>query len=250
MKTEEARAVRGRISSCESCGTVDGPGLRFVVFFQGCPLRCLYCHNPETWEFGGGDETTAGAVFDEIRKYKNFMRASGGGATFSGGEPMSRPHFLEALLQLCRSESIHTVVDTSGYTLLTEATKQIVELTDLFLLDIKGVNANMHQIITGESNERNIAFADYLAARKKPVIVRYVLVPSLNDREHCLHKLAERLIELGNVEKLEILPFHKMGEWKWKQYALPYRLSKTQEPSEEAVQRVIDLFRGYGLTVG
>jgi len=249
MTTDEARLVKGRISAYESCGTVDGPGLRFVTFFQGCPLRCLYCHNPETWDFKGGKEVTAGEVFDEIRKYKNFMRASGGGVTFSGGEPLSRPPFLEALLTLCKEEGIHRVVDTSGFAPLTEGVKRVVELTDLFLLDVKSVNASMHQIITGESNTRTLAFAEYLAQQKKPMILRYVLVPVLNDRSHCLGKLAEWAARLGNVEKIDVLPFHKMGEWKWKEYALPYRLTETREPSLAEVEEVAELFRSYGLTV-
>ena len=249
MTIEEARLVQGRISAYESCGTVDGPGLRFVAFLQGCPLRCLYCHNPETWDFQGGDQTTAGAVFDEIRKYKNFMRASGGGVTFSGGEPMSQPLFLEALLTLCKEEGIHCVVDTSGFVELTAAVKRIIELTDLFLLDLKSINASMHQIITGESNTRTLAFGDYLAGQKKPIILRYVLVPILNDRGHCLHKLAKWALDLGTVEKIDVLPFHKMGEWKWQEYALPYRLSETREPSLEEVEEVAELFRSYGLTV-
>ncbi len=247
MNIEQARTEKGRISTFESCGTVDGPGLRCVVFMQGCPLRCLYCHNPETWEFGGGDATSAGEVFDEICKYKNFIR--GGGVTFSGGEPMAQPRFLEALLTLCRAEGIHTVVDTSGFTRLTGAVKRIVELTDLFLLDIKSVNANMHQVITGESNELNLAFAESLAATRTSVWIRYVLVPRLNDREDCLEKLAQWLRKLGNVEKVEILPFHKMGEFKWKQYGLPYRLTETSEPTAEQVERIADIFRRHGLCV-
>lgn len=249
MDLEKARAAKGRISSYESCGTVDGPGLRFVVFLQGCPLRCLYCHNPETWDFREGTETTAGEIFDEIRKYKNFMRASGGGVTFSGGDPMSRPLFLEALLTLCKEEGIHRVVDTSGFTLLTEGVKRVVELTDLFLLDVKSINASMHQILTGESNERTLDFAAYLAEQNKPIIMRYVLVPNLNDRERCLHKLAKWAADLGNIQKIEVLPFHKMGEWKWQENALPYRLSETDEPTDDDVKKVADLFRFYGLEV-
>lgn len=249
MKFEEARLVPGRINAYESCGTVDGPGLRFVVFMQGCPLRCLYCHNPESWEFGSGQSVTAGEVFDEIKKYKNFMRASSGGVTFSGGEPLSQPRFLEALLTLCRNEGIHTVVDTSGFTQITAKIKRIVELADLFLLDVKSVNANMHRIITGESNERTVAFAEYLAECNEPVIFRYVLVPNLNDRAHCLEKLAHWAVGLGNVERLEMLPFHKMGEFKWKQYGLPYRLTETAEPTAEEVKYFADIFRKCGLTV-
>ncbi len=133
------------------------------------------------------------------RKYKNFMRASGGGVTFSGGEPMSRPRFLEALLILCKEEGIHTVVDTSGFSLLTDTAKRIIDLTDLFLLDVKSVNANMHQIITGESNENTVAFAEYLAEIKKPVHLRYVFVPQLNDRVHCMRKLAKWAAAMGKI---------------------------------------------------
>jgi pyruvate formate lyase activating enzyme len=249
MTIEEAREVRGRIGAYESCGTVDGPGLRFIVFFQGCPMRCLYCHNPESWDYSAGEAVTAGEVFDEIRKYKNFMRLSKGGVTFSGGEPLSRPHFLEALLTLCKDDGIHTVVDTSGFTLLTDTVKRIVELTDLFLLDVKCVDANMHQIITGETNTRTFAFAEYLAQWGKEVILRYVFVPQLNDRVHHMRKLAKWAVELGNIEKVELLPFHKMGEWKWKQYALPYRLSETRVPEPEEIEHFADIFRKYGLTV-
>lgn len=249
MTNEEARAVKGRISAYESCGTVDGPGLRFVVFLQGCPLRCLYCHNPETWEFSGGNEITAGEIFDEIRKYHNFMRASNGGVTFSGGEPLSQPRFLEALLTLCRGAGVHSVVDTSGFTPVSDTLRRIVELTDLFLLDIKSINTSMHQILTGESNRQTLAFAEYLALRGKPVIMRYVLVPSLNDREHCLHKLAKWVVGLGNIETIEVLPFHKMGEWKWKEYELPYRLSETREPTIDEAEEIARLFRSYGLRV-
>ena len=162
---------------------------------------------------------------------------------------MSRPRFLEALLILCKEEGIHTVVDTSGFTLITDTVKRIVDLTDLFMLDIKSVNANMHQIITGESNANTMAFAEYLAEISKPVWMRYVLVPRLNDRLHCLEKLAKWAQEKGNFERVEILPFHKMGEWKWKKYELPYRLSETWEPSAEEIEEISDIYRSYGLHV-
>jgi pyruvate formate lyase activating enzyme len=249
MTIENPRDVAGRINSYESCGTVDGPGLRFVVFFQGCPLRCLYCHNPESWEYGGGRQTTAGEVFDEIAKYKNFMSVSGGGVTLSGGEPLSRPRFAKAILMLCKEQGIHTVVDTSGFINPSPAIDDIIDLTDLFLLDIKSVNASMHQIITGESNDKTIAFAERLAARKKPMILRYVLVPDLNDRARCLKKLAKWAFELGNVERVELLPFHKMGEFKWEEHGLPYRLTHTDVPTAEQVQEVKDIFTAAGLTV-
>jgi pyruvate formate lyase activating enzyme len=249
MNLEEAREVLGFINSFESCGTVDGPGLRFVVFFQGCPLRCLYCHNPESWKYGEGRKMSAGEVLDEIKKYKNFMKVSGGGVTLSGGEPLTHPLFAEAILMLCKEEGIHTVVDTSGFIKPTATIGRIIDLTDLFLLDIKSVNASMHQILTGESNEKPLAFAGRLAERNKPMILRYVLVPDLNDRARCLEKLAKWAFELGNVVKVELLPFHKMGEFKWEQYGLPYRLTHTDVPSDEQVQEAVDIFRDAGLTV-
>lgn len=249
MKQNELRSVKGFINGYESCGTVDGPGLRFVVFFQGCPLRCLYCHNPETWEYGSGTAVTAGEVFDEIKKYKNFMDVSGGGVTLSGGEPLTQPLLAEAILALCRDAGIHTVVDTSGFVKITPRMKRVIDLTDLFLLDIKSVNSDMHQIITGESNQVPLAFAEYLAEIKKPAIFRYVLVPKLNDRLKCLKDMANWAYGLGNVVKMELLPFHKMGEFKWKEYALPYRLADTAVPSDEQVQEVVDIFKAAGLEV-
>lgn len=249
MELEYARTVPGRINSYESCGTVDGPGLRFVVFFQGCPLRCLYCHNPESWDFGAGRQTTAGAVMDEIVKYKNFMQVSGGGVTLSGGEPLARPRFAKALLTLCKAEGIHTVVDTSGFVNPSPVIEDVIELTDLFLLDIKSVNAAMHQILTGESNEKPMAFAERLADRKKPMILRYVLVPDLNDRVRCLKKLAKWAFNLGNVQTVELLPFHKMGEFKWEQYGLPYRLTLTDVPTDAQVAETVEIFRAAGLNV-
>lgn len=249
MNIEEARLVKGRINSFESCGTVDGPGLRFVVFFQGCPLRCLYCHNPESWEYSAGREMTAGEVFDEIRKYSSFMNVSGGGVTLSGGEPLTQPRFAEAVLMLCKEEGIHTVVDTSGFVKITPLIESIINLTDLFLLDVKSVNPDMHQIITGESNELPRAFADHLSEIKEPMILRYVLVPHLNDRVPCLEKLAKWAFGLGNVERVELLPFHKMGEFKWEEYGLPYRLTYTPVPSDEQVQEVVDIFTKAGLKV-
>lgn len=249
MTLEKARTIKGRTCSYETCGTVDGPGLRFVVFTQGCPLRCLYCHNPESWEYSGGTEVSAGEVFDEVAKYKNFMNVSGGGLTLSGGESLTRPQFTEALLMLCKEAKIHTVVDTSGFVALTEGMKRVIELTDLFLLDIKSFDSAMHQIITGESNDRSIAFAEYLAEVKKPMILRYVLVPGLNDRPPYLEALAKWAANLGNVESIELLPFHKMGEFKWEQYGLPYRLSDTPEPSDALVQQTLKIFREHDLIV-
>ncbi len=249
MDIEYARTIPGRINSYESCGTVDGPGLRFVVFFQGCPLRCLYCHNPESLEFGAGRQTTAGEVMDEIIKYKNFMRVSDGGVTLSGGEPLARPLFSKALLTLCKEEGVHTVVDTSGFVNSSPVLEDAVDLTDLFLLDIKSVNASMHQILTGESNDKTLAFAERLAEKNKPMILRYVLVPDLNDRIRCLKKLAKWASELGNVQKVELLPFHKMGEFKWEQYGLPYRLTHTDVPSADQVQKALEVFRDAGLNV-
>jgi pyruvate formate lyase activating enzyme len=249
MTLDETKKVTGRINSFESCGTVDGPGIRFVIFIQGCPLRCLYCHNPESWNYKTGVEMSAEEVMTEIKKYRNFMSVSNGGVTLSGGEPLTRPHFLEALLTLCKAEGIHTVIDTSGYAKLTPTIKRIIDLTDLFLLDVKSINSSMHEILTGEPNDRTLAFAEYLASINKPVHLRYVLVPALNDREGCLRKLAKWASELGNIKQIELLPFHKMGEFKWKEQGLHYRLSRTEPPPEEQIESVKNLFQEFDLKV-
>lgn len=228
----------GRIHSFESFGTVDGPGIRFVIFMQGCPLRCLYCHNPDTWHLGGGSEYTVDEVMQKIRRYLPYIESSGGGITVSGGEPLLQPDFLLELFRRCREENIHTAIDTSGCAAVDERAAALLEYTDLVLLDIKHINKEMHKKITGASNSLTLDFARALDSRKIPVWLRYVVVPGLTDDEISLKRLAEFLKSLSNVEKIELLPFHKLGEYKWKELGLDYTLGDVREATEGDIARV------------
>lgn len=234
----------GRIHSIETCGTVDGPGIRFVIFTQGCPLRCLYCHNPDCREPQDGREVTVEELIAEIQKYKSYLR--GGGVTVSGGEPLMQPEFVAEIFRRCHKIGLHTALDTSGYVLL-ESAKPVLEHTDLVLLDIKSYNRDLYRQVTSVAVEPTLNFARYLAEIGKPTWIRFVLVPGLTDPEENVTALAEFVSTLPNVERVEVLPFHKMGEYKWKQLGLPYALSDTQPPTPEQIQKVIQIFRDRGL---
>lgn len=239
--------IKGKIHSVETCGTLDGPGIRFIVFMQGCPLRCQYCHNPDTWKMGDGEEVSVEEIFEEIVKYKTYMEYSGGGVTASGGEPLMQPHFIKELFKKCKEEGIHTALDTSGY-IDVERSKEVLELTDLVLLDIKSFEANKYKEVTGVELEPTLKFAKYLAHKNKPMWVRYVLVPNLTDDIESINKLAEFLSELKNVKKVEVLPFHKMGEYKWEELGYEYKLQNTEPPTEERTRQVVEIFQNHGLT--
>lgn len=238
--------IKGMIHSLESCGTVDGPGVRFVVFMQGCPLRCKFCHNPDTWKLKDGKEFTVDEVMNEVKKYKSYMKFSGGGITVSGGDPLMQPKFVAELLKRCKEEKIHTAIDTSGYVNLDIA-KDVLEYADLVLLDIKSHNNIVYKDLTGVSNEPTLKLANYLSSINKPMWVRYVLVPHITDNMEDINSLGKFLSNLNNIEKLEVLPFHKMGEFKWDELGYDYELKNTRPPSEDSVKKVIDVFRGYGL---
>jgi pyruvate formate lyase activating enzyme len=237
-----ASAPTGRIHSVESCGTVDGPGIRFVVFFQGCPLRCAYCHNADTWKFGEGREVTVDEVLAEAGKYRSYMRYSGGGVTLSGGEPLYQPQFAEAVLAACRREGIHTALDTSGYA-SWEMARTAVEQADLVLLDLKCLDPVIHKSLTGVELGRILEFARRAAAAGKKMWVRHVLVPTWTDSERALDKLGEFVAGLGNVEVLEVLPFHKLGEYKWEQLGHACPLREVPVPTRDAVGRAIEQLR-------
>jgi pyruvate formate lyase activating enzyme len=232
----------GRVHSTESCGTVDGPGIRFVVFLQGCPLRCGYCHNADTWKFGEGRETTVDALLAEARRYRSYMRYSGGGLTLSGGEPLYQPGFAAALLAACRREGIHTALDTSGYA-SWETARPVVEQADLVLLDLKCVDPEAHKALTGVELPRILEFARQLAAIGKKAWVRHVLVPGVTDGEERLTKLGELVAQLGHVEVLELLPFHKLGEYKWKELGHACPLAPVPVPSRAEVERALAILR-------
>jgi pyruvate formate lyase activating enzyme len=232
----------GRIHSIETCGTVDGPGIRFVVFLQGCPLRCAYCHNADTWEFGEGREATVEDVLAEARKYRSYMRYSGGGLTLSGGEPLYQPRFAEALFAACRREGIHTALDTSGYASWEKA-RPVVEQADLVLLDLKCLDPEAHKSLTGVELDRILEFARQVAAAGKKMWVRHVLVPSYTDSEQHLAGLGEFIAGLGNAEVVEVLPFHKLGEYKWEQLGHVCPLKETAVPARAEVERALEILR-------
>lgn len=238
----------GRIHSVETAGTVDGPGIRYVIFTQGCPLRCLYCHNPDCRYISDGKQVAVDELLEDIQKYTTYMRFSGGGITVSGGEPLIQPHFVKAIFQRCHQLGIHTALDTSGFTKL-EVAKPVLEEADLVLLDIKSFNPETFFKVTGIPVEPTLEFAKYLCEIGKPVWVRFVLVPGLTDDPKNIEGLADFIAKLNNVERVEVLPFHKMGEYKWEQLGYDYQLKDTQPPSPEEMQRVVKIFAQRGLKV-
>lgn len=230
--------MTGRIHSFESFGTLDGPGIRFVVFMQGCPLGCIYCHNRDTWDIGGGVSYTVDDVIKELDKYKSYFLFSGGGITVSGGEPLLQIEFVTALFESCRSKGIHTALDTSGFTGAAgpEAIDALLSLTDLVLLDIKHSVDAGHKLVTGVGREKPLAFAKLLSDRSIPVWIRYVLVPGYTDQASDLETAATFIKSLSNVQKVEVLPYHSMGAYKWKELGCPYPLEGIEPPDDEAVK--------------
>ena len=231
------KSLKARIHSFESFGTVDGPGIRFVIFMQGCSLKCKYCHNRDTWDLCGGTEYTLEEILSKIEKYKNYFMPSGGGVTISGGEPLLQLNFLLELLPILKQKGIHVAIDTSGSFDLTEDMKKIIDLADLFLLDIKCINDEICKDLTGVSNQKELAFARYLSDIKKPMWIRQVLVPGITDKEEDLLQLKEFIHSLNTVEKVEILPYHDMGRFKWEELGLKYPLDEVPVATSEDVTR-------------
>lgn len=230
----------GRIHSFESFGTVDGPGIRFVVFMQGCPLRCKYCHNPDTWG-AGGEEYSAQAVVEKVLRYKNYF-GDKGGVTVSGGEPLLQIDFVIELFTILKSKGIHTCVDTSGVTFRkdnessVEKHKKLLEVTDLFLLDIKHIEDEACKDLTGQSNQNTLAFAKFLNENKKKIWIRQVLVTGVTDEDESLKKTRAFIDELSFVERVEVLPYHSMGEVKYEKLGIEYPFKGMQPPTKERVQ--------------
>jgi len=243
-----AMADIGRIHSLESFGTVDGPGIRFVVFMQGCPLRCLYCHNPDTWDVNKGKEYTPEELMNEIIKYKSYMDYSKGGVTFTGGEPLLQTDFLLEVCRLCKDKGISVAIDTSGF-IFNDKVKRLMEYTDLVLLDIKNYDPVVYKALTGVSLNPTLKFLDYLKEKNIPTWVRYVVVPNLTDNLDAVRKLSDYLDGYPNVKKIELLAFHKMGEYKWKELGLDYKLTDTKEPDKELMKQISDILSANGKVV-
>ncbi len=238
----------GRIHSIESGGAVDGPGIRFVTFLQGCPLRCKYCHNPDTWKTTGGMEKTAKELFNEAKQLKSYMKFSGGGVTVTGGEPMLQAGFVLEYFKLCKKAKIHTAIDTSGF-IFNDKVKEVLEYTDLVLLDIKNFDRDQYKVITGVELEPTLKFLDYIASKGIKVWIRYVLVPDLSDKLDDIEALGVHLSKYDNIERIEVLPFHKMGEYKWEELGLKYELADTNEPTKDRVLEAVSRIKMHNMHV-
>ncbi|MGU7901341.1 pyruvate formate-lyase-activating protein [Streptococcus suis] len=243
MMTEiDYRKVTGLVHSTESFGSVDGPGVRFVVFMQGCHMRCQYCHNPDTWDLvnPSATERTAEDVLNEALRFRMFWGKEGG-ITVSGGEATIQVDFLIALFTLAKEKGIHTTLDTCALTFrkterYLEKYSRLMEVTDLVLLDIKEINSDQHRIVTGHSNKTILECARYLSNIGKPVWIRHVLVPGLTDRDEDLIELGKFVKTLTNVERFEVLPYHNLGEFKWRELGRPYPLEGTEPPTKARVE--------------
>lgn len=238
--------VMGRIHSIESFGALDGPGIRYVLFMQGCPLRCLFCHNPDTWPADDGRLIGSQEVVADILRYRNFIRR--GGVTLSGGEPLMQPAFAAAILNGCREHGLHTALDTSGAVSLL-ACREAVDAADLLLLDMKAADDALFRRITGRGMDNTLDMLNHCENTGKPVWIRHVLVPGLTLEEGQLNRLGRLLAPYGCIQRVELLPFHKMGEYKWEALGLPYTLGATQPPETEAVEAARRLLTEAGLPV-
>lgn len=237
----------GRIHSIESMGTVDGPGVRLVIFFQGCPLRCRYCHNPDTWEVNGGKEMSAEDILEHYDKNRAFYKT--GGITVTGGEPLLQTDFLIELFKKAKEKDIHTCIDTSGITYnkdnasYMEKLDELMKYTDLIMLDIKHIDSDKHKDLTGHGNEGIIEFARYLEAISKPVWIRHVVVPGITDDAAELINVGRFIGSLKNVKLVDILPYHTMGVHKYDELGIEYTLKDYPALSKSERDRASDFVR-------
>lgn len=225
-----------KVHSIESFGTVDGPGIRFVLFLQGCHLKCKYCHNRDTWDINGGEYKSLDDIFEKIMNYKNYIYPNGG-VTVTGGEPLLQVNFLIELFKKLKKENIHTCIDTSGMVTLTDDIKTLLSLTDLVLLDIKHIDSGKCKELVGFNNEKELYFAKYLSDNNIHMWIRQVLVPGYTDDENDLLKLKDFISSLKTVDKVEVLPYHDMGKYKWKQLGINYELEHIKSATDEEVIR-------------
>ena len=241
--------MKGYIHSLESFGSVDGPGIRYVIFFSGCPMRCAYCHNPDTWNMTAGALTDADELVEKALRYRPYWKREGG-VTVSGGEPLMQIDFLIELFEKLKMENVHTCVDTSGSPFTREEPffskfRRLTELTDLFLVDIKHIDSDRHRELTGRGNENILDMLSFLSEIKKPVWIRHVLVPDKTDDDYYLKKLREFVDTLDNVERVEVLPYHTLGAAKWKSLGIPYPLTGIDPPTKERVANAEKILGAY-----
>ena len=235
----------GKIHSIETFGLVDGPGVRYVLFLQGCNMRCKYCHNPETWSFDDAKFTvSAKDAFNKAYKYKNYWKKNGkpnGGITVSGGEPLLQIDFVTEFFKFAKEKGVHTTLDSSGSAFTREEPffskfNELLKYTDLVMLDIKHIDDEEHKKLTGHTNKNILDCARYLSEQGIPMWIRHVLVPGITDKDEYLIKTREFIDTLDTVMKVEVLPYHTLGEYKWKELGIPYKLEGVEPPSEERIQ--------------
>ena len=239
--------IKGRIHSIESFGTVDGPGIRFIVFMQGCLMRCLYCHNRDTWDLHDGKEVTVDELMSQIVAFRSFY-TNGGGVTASGGESILQAEFVTALFKACKKEGINTCLDTNGMVRkYTPIIDELLDNTDLVMLDIKQINDDKHIILTKVSNHRTLDFARYLAKKNQKTWIRYVVVGGFTDDAESAIKLAEFIKPMKNVEKVELLPYHELGKHKWEALGDEYQLDNVHPPKRETMEMIKKIFVDMGI---
>lgn len=238
----------GSVHSWELVTAVDGPGTRMTVFLAGCPLRCLYCHNPDTMQMRRGEDVSAEEILRRVARYRGVFRATGGGLTISGGEPLMQPAFVARLLRGAKEMGVHTTVDTSGF-LGAAGTDAMLDDLDLVLLDVKSGDPQTYRRVTGRELEPTLAFGRRLSERGVQIWIRYVLVPDLTDAWDNVEAVADYVATLSTVARVEVLPFHQMGRDKWAELGMRYELEETRPPTPELVERVRGQFRSRGLEV-
>ena len=247
VRSALASGDMGFLHSFTTGSAVDGPGLRVVVWTTGCMWRCLYCHNPDTWTLTNGMPISVAKATEELRKYRRGLEVMSGGLTISGGEPLMQHRFVAKFFAAARAMRIHTALDTNGYygERLSDAE---LETIDLVLLDIKAWDPERHQKLTGMGNGPTLEFARRLAARGRKLWLRYVLVPDLTDDLADIEQIARFAANLGNVERVDVLPFHQMGRYKYERLGIPYALKETEPPTPEQVEQACAVYRNAGLT--
>ncbi len=239
----------GYVHSIETGGAVDGPGIRFVLFMQGCLMRCLYCHNRDTWDRHTDKEQklTVPEVMKKVLSYRHYFQATGGGVTATGGEPLLQYPFIRDWFVACREHDIHTCLDTNGYALhYDHILDDLLDHTNLVMLDLKQIDPEIHKVLVGIPNTKTLRFAKYLAERNQPTRVRYVVVPGYTDDERSAHLLGEFIADMSNVDTVEILPYHELGAYKWELCGDTYKLKGVHPPPKEDLLKIKEILESYG----
>ncbi|EQK48124.1 MULTISPECIES: pyruvate formate-lyase-activating protein [Paraclostridium] len=238
--------VKGRVHSIETFGTVDGPGIRFILFMQGCPLRCKYCHNRDTWDVKGGTEYTTDEIIEQVKKYSSYMKFSGGGLTVSGGEATLQPEFLKDLFKKAQENEIHTCLDTSGFVNI-DVIDPVLDYTNLVLLDLKHMVPEKCKDLVGVSIDKTLELAKHLSDRNIPVWIRHVLVPGITDDRENLELMGKFISTLKNVDRVELLPYHTLGVHKWENMGFEYELKDVPDATSEDIEKASKILAEFGV---